>query len=239
MCVSTLKLGSSVCEGRSAVFIDRRSRLLRYWSNKEIRKLAPFFKGDVINISGWDDRDKKGGHYKDYFMRASSYTISNYGGERGFDGVEHEIFLDLTQDLPEELVAKFDVCFNHTTLEHIFDVQKAFSNICEMSRDIVLLVVPFSQAQHETESFQDYWRFTPSCIRALFEKNGMDIIYESQSHFRHAAVYLLVVGSKNADRWKDVLPPYRPVREAGSWIGDTWPTRVVSAIRRKLFRNDL
>lgn len=238
MYIIGLNLDYSVCEGRSDLFIDRRSRLLRYWSNKEILKLAPFFKGDVVNISGWDDRDKEGGHYKDYFVRASSYTISNYSGERGFDGVEHEIFLDLTQDLPKELVAKFDVCFNHTTLEHIFDVQKAFSNICEMSRDIVLLVVPFSQAQHETESFKDYWRFTPSCIQALFKENGMDIIYETQSPYKNAAVYLLFIGSKNPNRWQSILPAYAPVGEAGTWIGRSWTRSLVSAIKRKWFGHD-
>ncbi len=191
----------------------------RIWSNKEIRKLAPFFSGDIVNISGWDDRDKEGGFYKDYFSKAASYTVTNFKGERGLTGNSNEIFLDLSQDLDKELIGKFDVCFNHTTLEHIFDVGSAFSVVCKMSRDIVFIVVPFSQTQHESESFKDFWRFTPSCMQHLFKENGLDIIYEAQSPHKNSGIYLLYVGSKCPDKWKDALPSFTPVKEAGSWIG--------------------
>ena len=42
--------------------------------------------------------------------------------------------------------------FNHTTLEHIFEVNTAFDNMCAMSNDVVILVLPFAQVQHETGS---------------------------------------------------------------------------------------
>lgn len=35
----------------------------RVWSNKEIKKIAEIFEGDIINISGECDRDKQGGGY--------------------------------------------------------------------------------------------------------------------------------------------------------------------------------
>ena len=203
------------------MFEDRRFRLLRIWSNRHIRLLAPYFKGDTINISGWDDRDKEGGFYKDYFSQASSYTVSNYLGERGLSGIDNEMYLDLTISPPEELINSFDVCFNHTTLEHIFDVRKAFSVLCKLSRDIVFVVVPFSQTQHETESFKDFWRFTPSCLRALYRENGLDVIYEAESNYKRAAIYLLFVGSKHPERWQGVLPARDPIQEAGHWIGDS------------------
>ena len=212
------------------MFEDRKFRLLRKWSNTEIAQLAPLFEGDVINISGWDDRDKVGGCYRDYFSEASSYYITNFQGKRGVTGAANEIFLDLTEECPENLIERFDVCFNHTTLEHIFDVRKAFSNICKISRDIVFIVVPFSQTQHETESFGDYWRFTPTCLRSLFQDNGLDVVYEAQSSYKGAAIYLLFVGSKHPEKWHNVLPLYEEIRVAGSWIGNILFIKMMNSI---------
>lgn len=198
---------------------DRMYLVARKWSNQELRKVGLAFTGEVANVSGWEDRDKEGGYYKNYFPGAASYTRTNYGGYRGFQGQTNEILLDLTEDLPSELYARFDVVFNHTTLEHIFDVGKAFQNLCSMARDAVIIVVPFSQVQHESESFGDYWRFTPTCIRELFRMNGMQVVYESESPHKNAAIYLFFVASKYPERYQGRLKTYQPVRRAGSWIG--------------------
>lgn len=200
-------------------FFDRKYRLPRIWSNKEIRKLAPFFKGDIINISAWEDRDKEGDMYKHYFTNCSSYIISNYSGHRGFIGKDNEIFLDLTQPVPPGLVGRFDVCFNHTTLEHIFDVRKAFSTICTISRDIVFILVPFCQEQHELGEAKDFWRFTPTCMRYMFKENGLEIVYEAQSPYKNAGIYLVFVGSKFPEKWRGSLPQFEPIQKSGSWIG--------------------
>ncbi|MHC4474177.1 MAG: hypothetical protein ACYTEL_00930 [Planctomycetota bacterium] len=215
------------------MFEDRQFRLVRIWSNKEIRRLAPLFGGDIVNISGWDDRDKEGDFYRNYFTAAASYTITNYSGERGLMNREHEIFLDLTEDLREDLINRFDVCFNHTTLEHIFDVLKGFSTICRMSRDVVFVVVPFCQAEHETESFKDFWRFTPSCLHCLFKENGLEIVYEACSPYSNAGIYLLFVGSKNPERWKVILPEFEATRDVGDWIGQGVVRRVVNVFVKK------
>ena len=63
----------------------------------------------------------------------------------------------------------FDVVFNHTTLEHIYDIRKAVANLCAMSRDAVVLVVPFMQASHATDVTADYWRLTAQALRKLLE----------------------------------------------------------------------
>jgi hypothetical protein len=201
------------------VFTDRKYLVARRWSNRELRRIAPLFRGDVVNVSGWDDRDKEGGHYRSYFSSCSSYCRTNYGGFRGFQGNPGEISLDLTAELAEELKRAFDVVFNHTTLEHIFEVRKAFSNLCAMSRDTVIVVVPFSQIQHESESYGDYWRFTPTCIRKLFEENGLTGIYEAVNPDKNAAVYLLCVGSRFPDRYVGLMPLGRHIRDAGRLIG--------------------
>ena len=49
----------------------------REWSNAELRRVAPYFDGRIINVSGWRDEDKVGGHYRDYFTCATAYDISN------------------------------------------------------------------------------------------------------------------------------------------------------------------
>ncbi len=198
---------------------DRKYDLARRWSNRELRRLAPSFDGAVVNVSGWDDRDKQGGRYAEYFTGASSYDRTNYTGHNGFQGDSGEISLDLTQPIPDQLKARFDVVFNHTTLEHIFDVNTAFANLCAMSRDVVIVVVPFSQVQHESQSWGDFWRFTPTCLRKLFEVNGLSVVYEAESPDKNAAIYLLFVGSRQPDRWRGVLPNHQRIKLAGRWIG--------------------
>ncbi|MDI6448177.1 hypothetical protein [Anaerobaca lacustris] len=193
-------------------------------------KLGPLFSGDIVNVSAWDDRDKESGYYKDYFANAASYSYTNYGGYRGFQGRPNEYALDLTGEVPDELKQRFDVVFNHTTLEHIFDVRKAFANLCELSRDIVIVVVPFAQVQHESEDWKDYWRFTPTCLRGLCEENGLTVIYEAQSPHRNSAVYLLSVASRHPNRWHGRLPPHQPIHMAGEWIGVTLFGQVRQAV---------
>jgi len=219
------------------MFMDRQFRIARVWSNQELKKFSGLFGGDVVNVSAWDDRDKEGGCYKSYFSRASHYYYTNYGGTRGLQGCDDEFAVDLSGEVPADLQGRFDTAFNHTTLEHVFDARKAFSNICRMSRDAVIVVVPFSQVQHETDSYGDYWRFTPSCVRALFRENGLDVIYEAESTHRKAAVYLLFVGSRHADRWRGKMPVWAPIQTAGAWIGFRRSTKIYEMIKRRIFKS--
>ena len=157
--------------------IDRVFRLPRVWSNRELLKFAKLFKGDVANISGWTDEDKEGAYYKDYFSNVSSYSITNYIEEaRGFQGKENEVFLDLTAELPNELINKFDVVFNQTVLEHIYEVNLAVKNLCSMTKDIAIVVVPFLQEMHA--NYGDYWRFTPLAMKNLFNENDISLNFE-------------------------------------------------------------
>src|SRR5579872_1279134 len=82
----------------------------RCWSNREARKFAPLFRGSIVNVSAWQDEDKEGCHYKDYFSAADEYWMTNYKADaRGWQGNrDKEIFLDLEKELPAELHAKFD-----------------------------------------------------------------------------------------------------------------------------------
>jgi len=164
----------------------------RLWSNDELKKFASSYVGDVLHVSAWKDEDKQGGFYKDYFNNAKSYTITNYVGERGIQG--NEIELDLL-NIPESMVGKYNVVFNHTTLEHIFDARTAHKNLCRLSNDIVIIVVPKSQETHSTDSYGDYWRFTEQGLSAMFKENGFTVEYMSEGGGMDG-IYLFCIAKK-------------------------------------------
>ena len=203
--------------------IDRQFRLTRTWSNSELEKFSNLFSGKIINVSAGENIDKEGRTYDKYFSNHSEFWISNFspGSYRGYTGKENELLIDLEKDLPSELEAGFDVVFNHTTLEHVFNVFKAFENICKLSNDIVILVVPFAQVQHESpDGYLDYFRFTPTCIRRLFKEQGFKVLYESCNNDFNAAVYLFFIASRKPEKWVNNFPAYKPINEAGKWIGE-------------------
>ena len=217
--------------------VDRQFRSARIWSNEQLRFLAPMFGGGVVNVSAGDDVDKQGATYREYFTAADEYHLTNWAGAeyRGFGDRPGEIALDLTAKLPDELVERYDVVFNHTTLEHIFDVRAAMTNLCRMSRDVVLVIVPFAQVQHENEGYRDYWRFTPTCLRTMFDAEGLSVIYEAANEDFNAATYLCVVASRHPERWSSRLT-LSPVNLAADWIGraDVSWRDIAGLIARKL-----
>lgn len=196
------------------LFPDPRFEVPRIWSNVELRKFAHLFDGSVVNVSAWRDEDKEGLRYKSYFERAREYWITNYRADaRGWqDDAQDQVFLDLEQPLPADLEGRFDVVFNHTTLEHVFDVHAAFRNLCLMARDVVIVVVPFLQEQHG--EYGDYWRFTPLCVERLFGLNGMSLVYISFNDGPGDAVYVFAVGVRDAGKWPEI------VRMDGNRIAD-------------------
>jgi hypothetical protein len=194
--------------------VDRKFRTARHWSNTVLRHICPHFNGTVVNVSGWEDSDKEGGKYREYFSCAEQYDISNFPGERGLTGVPGEIHLDLEKDLEPALREKYDVVFNHTALEHIYDVHKAFANLCAMAKDAVIIVVPFLQEMHYTDSYGDYWRFTPFAIQKMFEANGFHLVFVDANDANRESVYLLAVG-----RRKMIPLPVTPSHDAFVSLG--------------------
>lgn len=186
------------------LFIDRKYRIARVWSNKELKKFAHLFTGDIVNISAWTDTDKESKHYRDYFTNAKNYYMTNYKSEaKGFQGVDNEFYLDLSKPIESKYIDRYDVVFNHTTLEHIYDVKTAFKNLCLISKDIVIIIVPFLQQMHG--DYGDFWRFTPLTIKNLFEENGFTLLYMSFNNHRLASIYIFAIGSINPEKWKDKI----------------------------------
>lgn len=186
------------------MLIEKKWKAPRVWSNIELKKVSHLFSGKVINVSGWKDEDKEKKKYKEYFINVENYFLSNYKSDaRGFQGnQENEIFLDLEKDLDNSLYSKFDVVFNHTVLEHIFDVNKAFENLCKLSNDIVIVIVPFLQEQHA--EYGDYWRFTPLALKKLFERNKMDLVYINYNDNEDESIYVFAIGSKQSSKWSKI-----------------------------------
>jgi hypothetical protein len=183
----------------------------RRWSNRALASFAPLFEGDVVNVSGWRDDDKEHGTYRSYFTKASSYAITNYwGSSTANDGAPDSIFLDLTTDLPDGLKGKYDVVFNHTVLEHIFDVPKAVRNMAEMTRDVMITVVPFMQDEHYSPGlYGDFWRLTPLCVKQLMENNGLTLLHMSSNNNPWFPVYILAIASRKPQQWASQFPaPY-------------------------------
>jgi hypothetical protein len=218
----------------ASYFEDRKHRLPRKWSNKELSKISHIFTGDVVNVSAWKDIDKEGRRYRDYFENSRSYSITNYyEEERGYQGYENEVFLDLEDEIGGYLEGSFDVVFNHTVLEHIYYVQKAFTNLCKMTRDIVILVIPF--VQHRHAEYGDYWRFTPIGINRMFNERGMDVLYLNFNDHKNASVYIFAVASKNKEKWRGKIEfENRKVDKSMSHIDE--PYAGCNAIQNQAYR---
>ena len=185
---------------------DSKFRKPRIWSNRQLIKFKNFFYGDVLNVSGWKDEDKEGFLYKErYFKNANNYFISNYKSEfRGYQGdLENEFFLNLQDILDSKYKMKFDVVFNHTSLEHIFDINQAFKNICELSKDLVIVVVPFLQEEHG--DYGDYWRFTPQAIKKLFEFNKFNLLYLNYNDHHSESIYIFAIASRKEKKNIEIL----------------------------------
>lgn len=223
--------------------MDKKFRVPRVWSNRELEKFSKLFHGSIVNVSGWKDIDKEGKHYKDYFINSNEYWITNYKSEaRGFQGdKKNEIFLDLEKNLDKNLYDRFDVVFNHTVLEHVFEVNKAFENLCKLSKDIVIVVLPFLQEQHA--DYGDYWRFTPLATKKLFEKNDFQLEYINFNDAKNDSIYIFAIGSKKQNKWQKIkthsdnkLSDINNVMIGTNIIKNTFLSKLKYKIK-KLFKN--
>lgn len=195
----------------------------RRWSNAELARVAGLVTGRVINVSGWHDLDKHGRRYRDYFTQATDYAVSNIGGARGTTPGSADIPLDLSQPLDPALAGTFDAVFNHTVLEHVFELHQAVANLCALSRDVVIVVVPFQQMVHyDAGSYLDYWRVSPFAMEKLFAANGFHLSYWSSNDNPVTNVYLFCVASRDPGRWS------RDLTAAGLVTGQEFPAAVRS-----------
>ncbi len=190
--------------------INIRQTNPRLWSNDELAKFAPLFSGKVINVSGGRDNDKEGRSYKDYFVNAESYTLSNYILEFKDSNAYNEMQLDLSGPLliDSNLAGKFETVLTHTVLEHIYDVHQAVENLCKLSNDIVITIIPFLQEFHHVpEQYHDYWRISPYSLALLFKQHGFQTLYVNWNDDPMGNVYIFHIASRQPERWDDQIRP--------------------------------
>jgi hypothetical protein len=114
---------------------------------------------------------------------------------------------DLEQPLPGALDQAFDFVLCHTVLEHVFDNQTAFANLRRMTRDVLVIVVPFLQDEHdERGSYGDFWRYTPASLTRLVAQDGLHVVSLSHNDNVWYPIYLLAVASRRPEFWREVLP---------------------------------
>ncbi len=198
----------------------------RVFSNITLRQYAKYFSGDIINVSGWDDRDSEGDFYQNYFSKRGRYTVSNVGiSDKGFGSLKgkniEEIEIDLETPLPKNCDRAYDVVFNHTTLEHIFDFDTAFKNLCEMSRDAVIIVVPLLQQIHIAGSFGDYWRPTTLALMKQFKKNGLTPLVIATNDQPFYPVYCFAIAVRDPKKYEGAITPSFDFQSGGALFGSS------------------
>jgi SAM-dependent methyltransferase len=177
----------------------------RIFHNRVLREYLRYFSGDILNVSGWEDRDKEGGYYQDYFGHIDRYVVSNIAGDRGRStlrpGVNQQ-HLDLAEPLGDEMRSAFDVVFCHTVLEHVYDTQLALQNIAEISRDVVVIVVPFSQSVHYTRTYSDYVRLSPFYLRRVLEEAGYTVLLSTVNDQQWFPIYVTMIAARSPERYE-------------------------------------
>lgn len=68
-----------------------------------------------------------------------------------------------------------------------------------MSRDIMILVVHFLQKMHSM--YDDFWRFTPTAVKNMFEENVMRVLYLNFNDKKNASVYIFCFASRYENKW--------------------------------------
>ena len=192
--------------------VEPEFRRARLWTNIELKKIAHNFTGTVINVSGWADEDKCGAVYRDYFVNAEEYFVSNLGGgaqKRMQKILPDSIPIDLSQPIESKHFQAYDCVFSHTVLEHVFNIFQAVKNLCDMSRELIIVIVPFVQRVHfQPGSFLDFWRFTPFCIEQIFGLSGFEPVYRKGINIPGTSLYYFYVFSKkNSEKWLALFGP--------------------------------
>ena len=137
----------------------------RVQSNKILKRWCADVKGDVLSIGSGGDIDKQGGHYRDYFTSATSYTTSDIEPSMGTD------FVVDARDMPFES-QKYDAVFCSGVLEHVDAYAEVVKEVWRVLKTggLFLLGVPFKQPIHRAP--QDFWRFTEHGLRWFLNDLG-------------------------------------------------------------------
>lgn len=130
-------------------------------SNALLREWGQSIMGEVLSIGSSTDEDGAGGHYRDYFPRASRYLTSEPAPYPGCD-----LVLDV-RDLRSLHTDSLGTIFCSGVLEHVDDIYAAVRECYRVLAPggTFLVGVPFQQPLHRAP--QDFWRLTEFGLRFL------------------------------------------------------------------------
>ena len=137
-------------------------------SNALLRQWGAEVTGHVLSIGSGTDEDKQGGHYRDYFPRATSYTTSEPGPSQHCD-----LVLDV-RDMPSIPGEYFGAVFCSGVLEHVDDIYTAIRECRRVLKPSGMFLVGFPLNQPPHRMPQDFWRFTESGVRYIL-RHGFEI----------------------------------------------------------------
>lgn len=154
---------------QSAINLLRRPTAARRISNAWLRDHCKDIEGDILSIGSGNDDDREGGHYRDYFPRASSYTTSEPFREFNCD-----LLLDV-RNMPEIKDETYDGIYCSGVLEHVDDFHAGLNEMTRILKPggFLMLGLPFRQQIH-MEPY-DFWRFTEHGIRFML-KDAYEIL---------------------------------------------------------------
>ena len=217
---------------------DYRKRDARLWSNDRLREIGAAVRDcqSMINVSGWRDGDKEGGHYRDYFPSVPLYHVSNHPGdaEKGVDA-KTDRGIDLDLELLPELERSYDIVFNHTVLEHVPRPAFSFEQLAKLATKVLITVVPFKQGMHFSPgNFGDYYRFSPMAMRDCFARAGMQVVHESANEGIDT-IYLLHVGVRDPAFIDRAVHLVQDIERFNFRLGVTRPRDIAAALYIRLF----
>jgi SAM-dependent methyltransferase len=145
-------------------------RLRTLWSSSPFRanqsafleRVGPRFTGRVVELGG-----ERQYHHERFFPRADEYVLSNVARD-------HDIRVDVT-DMPFADGSQDGfVCVS--VLEHVSDPALAVAEArrCLRPGGLLAVAVPFLYPVHDEV---DWWRPTPSGLRALLGRFEVDAVY--------------------------------------------------------------
>jgi hypothetical protein len=167
--------GKVVTLGRQSLFIHRRDL-------KKLRSLAP----KDSDVEQWFQSYKWGDFAEQFLLKVLKFDTADSIDFSAYE--QASIVHDLGEQLPVELIHKFDLAIDCGTLEHVFHFPTAIGNLMKLARvgGSVYISVPCNNlAGH------GFYQFSPELMYRVFSKdNGFKVSFVRVAKARYPGVEL-------------------------------------------------
>lgn len=168
--------------GGSAVTLGRQCVFLHFSDLRALRTLI----GQDAAASAWL-KQYKWGDYADLFFQdvlkfdtIDSIDVSNYEGAT--------ILHDFGEPIPPALTERFDLAFDGGTIEHVFNVPVALSNLMKLVR---VDGIVYTASPSNNLCGHGFYQFSPELLYRVFSPaNGYEIIFVRIAEGKYLSVEL-------------------------------------------------